>query len=96
MDELNTVRQIYGMKINVKKTKVMCIRRKRTNKIKITTDGVRVEQVDCCRYLCSTISADGYCEKEIRSRNEMVNKLFQGKKKLFTSKLNLEYKKRIN
>ena len=38
MNRLNTVTQIYGMKINAKKTKVMCISRKRTDKIKIMTE----------------------------------------------------------
>jgi len=37
MDKLNTVTQIYmyGVKIKVKKFKVMCMNHKRTNKIKI-------------------------------------------------------------
>jgi len=70
----------------------MCIK---TNKIKIVIDGVRVEQVDCFRYLCSLISADGYCEKEICSRIEMAKRIFQDKKKLFTSKLNLELKSEL-
>jgi len=33
------------MKINVKKTKVMCISRKKNNKLKIYVDGQQVEQV---------------------------------------------------
>ena len=36
----------------------------------------------------SLISTDGYCEKEICCRIEIA--IFQDKKKLFTSKLNLE------
>jgi len=58
MDKLNTVRQIglYGLKINVKKTKLMCISCIRTNKIKIMIGRVTVEQVDCFRYCCSVIA----------------------------------------
>ena len=44
MDNLNVTRE-FGMKINVKKKKVMCISRKRNNKLKIYVDGQQVEQV---------------------------------------------------
>jgi len=43
----------------------------------------------------SLLSADGYCEKVIRSRIEMAKKILHDRKKLFTSKLNLELKNRI-
>jgi len=33
--------------------------------------------------------------KEIRSRTEMAKEVFMEKKKLFTGKMNLEFKKRI-
>jgi len=39
------VTQKYGMKINVKKTKVMCIARQGGRKVKILLDGQKVEQV---------------------------------------------------
>jgi len=38
MDNLNKVTREFGMKINVKKTKVMCMSRKRNNKLKIYVD----------------------------------------------------------
>jgi len=47
------------------------------------------------RYLCSLISEDGYCEKEIHNRIAMEKKIFMDKKRLFTGKLNLELKKQI-
>jgi len=50
MDNLNKVTREFGIKINVKKTKVMCISRKRNNKLKIYVDG-QVEQVNQFRYL---------------------------------------------
>jgi len=46
-------------------------------------------------YLSSLISDDGYCEKKIISRIGMAKKVFQGKRKLLTGKMNLELKKRI-
>jgi len=38
MDRLNAVTKKYGMKINVKKTKVMCISRTGNHKLKILVD----------------------------------------------------------
>jgi len=39
MNNLNKVNREFGMKINVKKMKVMCISRKGNNKLKIYVDG---------------------------------------------------------
>jgi len=59
MHNLNKVTREFGMKINVKKTKVMCISHKGNNKLKIYVDGQQVEQVSQFRYLGSLISEDG-------------------------------------
>ena len=56
MDNLNKVTRKFGMKINVNKTKVMCISRKGNNKLKIYVDGQQVEQVSQFRYLGSLLS----------------------------------------
>ena len=95
MDNLNKVTREFSMKINVKKTKVMFISHKGNNKLKIFVDGQQVEQVSQFRYLCSLISEDGYCTKEIWSRIQMAKKVSMEKKKRFTGKMNLELKKRI-
>jgi len=83
MDNLNSVKKDYGMRINVKKTKVMCISRKGITKMKIYIDRKRIDQVTQFRYLGSLITEHGYCEKEIRSRIGMAKKIFQNKKELF-------------
>ena len=64
MDNLNKVIREFGMKINVKKTKVMCMSRKGNNKLEIYVDGQQVEQVSQFRYLGSLISEKGYCMKD--------------------------------
>ena len=69
MDNLNKVTREFSMKINVKKTKVMCTSRKRNNKLKIYVDGQQVEQVSQFRYLRSLISEDGYCTKRDLEQN---------------------------
>ena len=76
MDDLNKVTREFGMKINVKKTKVMCISRRGNNKLKFCIDG----QVNQFRYLGSLISEDGYCTKDIWSRIEMAKRVFIEKK----------------
>jgi len=47
------------------------------------------------KYLRSVISEDGYCEKDVSSRIAMAKKALMEKKKLLTSKLNMDLKKRI-
>jgi len=44
MDNINRVIQKYGMKIYVKKTKIMCISQKGGEKMKIYIDAQEVEQ----------------------------------------------------
>jgi len=43
------------MKINTKKTKIMCISRQGNRKVIVSIDGQQVEQVDHFRYLGSVI-----------------------------------------
>ena len=50
MDNLNKVTRECGLKINVKKTKVMCIIRNGNNKLKIYVDGQQLEQASQFRY----------------------------------------------
>jgi len=98
MDNLNTVTQKFGMKINVKKTKVMCISKDRKTNVKICIDGQMLEQVEQFRYLGSLISEDGYCDTgimHIQNRTAITRKAFIDKKRLLTSKMNSELKKRI-
>jgi len=95
MNNLNRVTKEYDIKVNARKTEVMCISNKGRTKMNIYIDGQQIEQVREFQYLGSLISDDGYCEKEIVSRIGMVKKVFQDKRKLFTGKKNLELKKRI-
>ena len=82
MNRLNTVMKQYGMKINVKKTKVMCISRQGKSKVLQLIDDQQVEQVSQFMYLQSWTSDDGYATKDIRARIAMGKTLFMDKKKL--------------
>jgi len=55
MDNTSRITQDYGMKINVKKTKVTCISRRVKSKVEIYIDGQLIEQVQQFRCLGSLI-----------------------------------------
>ena len=55
MDNTSWITQDYGMKINVKKTKVTCISRRVKSKVEIYIDGQLIEQVQQFRCLGSLI-----------------------------------------
>jgi len=94
-DSISRVTQEYGIKINVKKTKAMCISRQSKSKVKIYIDGQLLEQLQQFRYLGSLITEDEYCDKEIRSRIGLAKVKFMERKKIITSKMNLDLRKRI-
>ena len=68
IDALNKASNDYGMKINIKKTKVMRVRKTGGKKIKITINGHRVEQVRQFMYLGSAITEDCKCHEKVKWR----------------------------
>ena len=87
-----------GLKMNVKKTKTMIIRRdiKDGSKVNITVEGRSLEQVESYVYLGQLITEDGRCDREIRRRIEIARKEFINMKNILTSsKLNIETRKRF-
>jgi hypothetical protein len=95
MVSLNKVSQEYGMKINMKKTKVMKISRKCGGVVNIILNGARIEQVTKFCYLGSLITEDGRCEAEIRSRIAMAKTAFCKRKELLTRNMNQSVKRWI-
>jgi len=73
----------------------MCISRQGKSKVKTYIDGQLLEQVQQFRYLGSLITEDGYCDKEIRRRIRLAKVKFMERKKILTSKMNLDLRKRI-
>ena len=87
-----------GLKMNVKKTKTMVIRRDISDgsKVNITVDGRALEQVESYVYLGQLITEDGRSDKEIRRRIEIARREFLNMKSILTSrKLTLETRKRL-
>ena len=97
VDKVNQVGRLYGMEMNVKKTKTMVISKnsdKQTIKIKI--DGKVLEQVDKYVYLGQLINNDANCDTEIRRRLEIARGAFSKLNvTLTTNKISLETRKRL-
>src|SRR6476619_849028 len=86
------------MKINVKKTKVMRVRKKisvNDKPMHIVINGVVVEQVKQFRYLGSLITEEGTCIAEIKSRIAMAKDAFNKRREMMTNRLSKELKKKI-
>ena len=84
----------YGMEMNVEKTKVMSISRY-PSPVTIMIDQKQLENVGCYKYLGSMLTNDGRCTREIKSRIAMAKAAFSKKKILFTSKLDLNLRKKL-
>ena len=96
MDRLNTTSKKYGMKINIKKTKVMKISKKEEETtLNIQIEGKEIEQVKEFCYLGSSITTDAKCHREIRRRIAMGKEAFTKRAELLRGKLNRNLKKRM-
>ena len=99
MSSLDLVADLHGMKIIIKKTKVMNVTTKVTTqeqtKLDITLKGQLLEQVESFKYLRGILDQTGKCDKEIDKRIAMEKKSFNKRKILLSKNFNRELKKRI-
>jgi hypothetical protein len=93
VDRLIEIGRRYGMEMSVEKTKVMRISRQ-PSPMKIMIDQKQLENVEYFNYLGSMITNDGRCTREIKSRIAMAKAAFNKKKNNFTSKLDLNLRKK--
>jgi hypothetical protein len=84
----------YGMEMNVKKTMKMRISIQ-LSPIQIMLDQKQQEIVEYFSYLDNMITNDMRCRQEIKSRTAMAKAAFNKMKALFTSKLDLNLKKKL-
>ena len=63
--------------------------------VTIIIDQKQLENVECFKYLGSLLTNDGRCTREIKSRITMAKAAFSKKKTLFTSKLDLNLRKKL-
>jgi len=80
--------------MNVEKTKVMRISRQ-PSPVTIMIEQKQLENIDCFKYLSSMLTTDGRCTCEIKSRIAMAKAAFSKEKNLFTSKLDLNLRKKL-
>ena len=63
--------------------------------VKIMIDQKQLENVESFKYLNRILANDGRCTCEIKCRTAMVKAMFNKKRALFTSKLDLELRKKL-
>ena len=95
MNRLNNVSKEYGMKINIKKTKVMRVSKQGGGNLHIVLDEERIKQVTQYCYLGSLITDNGSCSKEIRARTAMAKTAFNRRKEFLTRGISRKVKKMI-
>jgi ribosomal protein RSM22 (predicted rRNA methylase) len=94
IDKLIEIGRCYGMEMNVEKTKVMRISRQPLS-VKIMVDRKQLENVEYFKYLGSILPNDGRCSCEIKCRIAMAKATLKKKRTLFTSTLDLEFRKKL-
>ena len=99
MSSLDIVADLYGMKISIKKTRVMKVTTKVTTqeqtKLDITLKGQLLEHVESFKYLGGILDQTGKCDKEIDKRIAMEKESINKRKILLIKNFNRELKKRI-
>jgi len=94
IDKLTEIGRCYFMEMHVEKTKVVRISRQ-PSPVTIMINQKQLENVECFKYLGSMLTNDGRCTCEIKSRTAMAKAAFNKKKTLFTSKLDLNLRKKL-
>ena len=97
LQRVNNESELKGIKINIKKTKVMVVsKRDHNQRMDIKLSNKDIEQVKEFAYLGSNISFDGRNDKEIRRRIAIANQSLEKIKKLITnSKISIDIRKRF-
>src|SRR5688572_26428262 len=92
MDRLNTTSTEYGMKINIKKTKVLKISKGKETAVRIHIGGKQIEQVKEFCYLGSMITTDAKCHREIKRRIAKGKEAFSNRRELVRGETKQESK----
>ena len=96
LDHLNAAVEDFGMRINVKKTKVMRFNRNGEGDAMIKLNSKNLEQVRTFKYQGSMFSNNGYCSVEMTRSHIMLAKIsFNSKHELPTKNLDIKLRKTI-
>ena len=84
---VNDKGKLYGMEINVKKTKLMVASKEQeTPKVSINLDGTAIKQVKKMAYLGSIIAEVGKSEVEVKGKIEIARNAFNNMKSVLSSR----------
>ena len=93
---VNEKSKLYGMEMNIIKTKSMVIsRNKPVPNISISVEGKPIQQVGRMVYLGYMATEDGKCDKEIKRRIGIARSAFESMAKILTSRNSIELRSRI-
>ncbi|KAI5734561.1 hypothetical protein M8J77_007970 [Diaphorina citri] len=96
VNNLNQKCNEFGLKMNLKKTKLMLISKTPKNNVNLTIDGVPIDKVSSYKYLGTWLHEDNNQTKEIRCRIEIARHAFIKMKKCLCSRdINLKLRTRI-
>src|SRR6218665_1542758 len=95
MDRLDRTSREYGMKINIKKTKILKISKGKETMVRINIGVKEIEQVKEFCYLGSVITTDAKCHREIRRRIAIGKEAFSKRRELLRGKVNRTLKIRM-
>ena len=95
MNRLNDASKEYGMKINIKKTKVMRVSKQGDGNANIVLNEERIKQVAQFCYLGSLITDNGSCSKEMKARIGMAKTAFNRRREMLTRNISRKVKKKI-
>jgi hypothetical protein len=94
IDRLTEIGRCCGIENNVGNTKLIRISRE-AFPLEITIDKKQLQNVEYFNSLCSMITNDARCTREIESRIAMAKAAFNRKKTLFTGELTLNLRKKL-
>src|SRR5687768_12082467 len=69
--------QRYGMKIHIKKTKVIRTARNGGGGVNLKIDGNKLEQIQNFKYLGSTLTENGRCKTEVKMKIALAKDIQQ-------------------
>ena len=94
INETKRVLKSYGIKINIKQTKMMKIGRTPSN-VEIMVDGKILQQMEAIKCFRSVLTDDGRSEKNIRIRIGMAKSAFYEMEVLISGDMGQQLKKRL-
>ena len=95
MDSLVKTANDYGMKMNIKKTKIMLVSKNMDGNLSILVNGQEIERVRRFKYLGSVVSEDGRSLAAVKERIVLAKDAFGKRRELLTKHISRKSKKKL-